>query len=76
MNEYQRHPPQIVHSEPRPAEYRQMIKDAARNIHLRTQATNLLLFYADQMNHFTPALELIERQTGIGAQDVWKVRHR
>ena len=76
MNEYQRHPPQIVHSEPRPADYRQMIKDAARNIHLRTQATNLLLFYADQANHFTPALKLIEREMGIASNKVSEVRQR
>ena len=76
MTDYLRSPPQIIHSEPRPAAYRQMIADAAKNIHLRRQAVTLLSFYADQANHFAPALELIERETGIGAQDVWKVRRR
>lgn len=74
MNEYQRHPPQIVHSEPRPADYRQMIEDAARNIHLRRQAAALLLFYAKQADHFTPALKLIERETGIARNKVSEVR--
>ena len=53
-----------------------MIMDAAQNIHLRRQATKLLLFYADQNNGFRPALKLIKRKTGIPENKVSEVRKR
>ena len=53
-----------------------MILDAARNIHLRKQATELLLFYADQANGFRPALKLIGKKTGLPTQDISKIRKR
>ena len=69
-------PPQILHSEPRPKNYRQMIQDAANNIHMRKQATSLLECYASHANTFRPAAKVITSQTGIGKQDIWKVRQR
>lgn len=72
----QRSPPQIIHSEPRPEAYRQMIEDASRNIHLRKQSSALLLCYASHANHFRPALELIEKQTGIAKNKVSEIRKR
>lgn len=69
-------PPQIIHSEPRPQEYRQMIEDAARNIHLRRQSASLLICYASHANRFRPALKLISEQTKIAPQDISKVRKR
>lgn len=69
-------PPQIIHSEPRPEAYRQMIEDAARNIHLRKQSTALLLCYASHANHFRPAMKIITAETGIAPQDISKVRQR
>ena len=72
--EWYKEPPQILHSEPRPAYYRQMIEDASRNIHLRRQAKTLLLFYANRSNSFRPSLKFIEQETGIPENKVSSVR--
>lgn len=69
-------PPEILHSEKRPACYRAMIEACAHNIHLRKQATALLMYYAGQANYFRPALATVEKATGIQQQDVSKVRKR
>ena len=71
-----KNPPQILHSEPRPENYRRMIHDAAHNIHMRKQATALLECYASHANTFRPAAKVITRQTGIAKQDISKVRKR
>ena len=76
QNECSGLPPQIIHSEPRPEAYRQMVKDAAHNIHLRGQSTALLLCYASHANHFRPAMKIITAKTGIAPQDISKVRRR
>ena len=67
-------PPQIQHSEPRPENYRAMVKDCAKNIHLRKQSTALLQYYANQANHFRPALATVEKETGIPANKVSEIR--
>ena len=69
-------PPQIHHSGHRPANWEQMIDDAAMNIHIRNQAVRLLKFYAQHKNGFRPALSLIEKATGIAANKVSEVRKR
>lgn len=69
-------PPRIIHSEKRPRCYLTMIDDCAKNIHLRKQATALLKFYAGYLDGFRPALAFIEKETGIHAEDVSKIRKR
>ena len=71
-----RKPPEILHSEKRPAHYRIMIDDCTRNIHLRKQAAALLMYYAEQANHFRPALATVEKATGIPQNKVSDVRKR
>ena len=51
-----------------------MIEDCARNIHLRSQATALLLYYAGQANHFHPALDTVAKATGIHSNKISEVR--
>ena len=69
-------PPQIHHSGHRPADWEQMIDDAAMNIHIRNQAVRLLKFYAQHKNGFRPALSLIEKTTGIASNKVSEIRKR
>lgn len=69
-------PPRIQHSEPRPQHYRAMIRDAAKNIHLRQQSTDLILCYASHADNFRPALKLITAQTGIPENKVSEIRKR
>ena len=69
-------PPQVLHSERRPDNYSQMIRDAARNIHMRKQAVALLEFYASHVNGFRPAAKFITAQTGIPANKIYEVRQR
>ncbi len=71
-----RQPPQILHSAPRPADYRERIRAAARNIHLRKQSIALLLCYAGHANTFRPAAETITRETGIAGNKISEVRKR
>ncbi len=74
--DWYKEPPQILHSEPRPANYQQMIEDAAHNIHLRKQSVSLLVCYASHANTFRPATKLITRQTGISSNKISEVRQR
>ena len=53
-----------------------MIIDAAKNIHLRKQATKLLLFYTDQAEGFSPVLALICARTGISKNKVSEIRKK
>ncbi|MDO5325210.1 MAG: hypothetical protein Q4G00_00685 [Clostridia bacterium] len=76
QNIYVHFAPRIIHSERRPCCFRQMILDAARNIHLRKQATNLLSFYAGLRHGYCPRLDEITKATGIARQDISKVRKR
>lgn len=74
--EWFREAPQIIHSEPCPGCCSQMIRDAAKNIHIRNQATALLECYASHATGFRPAAELITQQTGIAANKISEVRKK
>ena len=74
--EFENSPPKIIHSRSRPTLYRQMVTDAARNLHLRQQATALLSYYADQANGFRAALKTIEKHTKIPENKISDVRKR
>lgn len=67
-------PPAIHHEPPRPQQYCQMIKDAARNVKLPKSPTNLLALYADCEEGFRPALHFVEGKTGIGHDHVSRTR--
>ena len=66
-------PPRIKYSS-RPPYYRQMIKDATKNIRLSARASKLLTYYCNQANGFSPALKLIERETGIAPNKASEIR--
>lgn len=69
-------PPSIHHLPARPPNYAPMVKQAAANIHLRQQSTQLLLCYARQADGFKPAQGFIEKKTSIPAKKVSDVRAR
>ena len=75
-NVYVSNPPQIHHSGQKPDNWMRMIDDAAKNIHIRSQAVRLLKYYAQNENGFRPALSLIEKNTGIAANKVSEIRKR
>lgn len=66
-------PPRIEYSS-RPHYYRQMVKDAAKNVRLSARASALLTYYCNQASGFSPALKLIERETGIAPNKVSEIR--
>lgn len=53
-----------------------MIDDAAQNVRLKKQATALLQYYANQANHFRPALATVEKATGIPRNKISEIRKR
>ena len=74
--EYYTTPPQIIHTPYRPHGYMNLCQRCGRNLHLRSQATKLLCFYADQKDGFTPALKLIAKKTFIPENKIYEVRQR
>ena len=63
-----------MHIPERPTHYKQMAEKAAVNIHLRQQATRLLLLYAGQAEGFRPALAFIEANAKIPKNKVSEIR--
>lgn len=53
-----------------------IIDSACANLRLSGQAKRLLVFYADQADGFTPALEWIHQNTGLDRKDISKIRQQ
>lgn len=53
-----------------------MCRRCAENVHLRSQATRLLKYYASCADGFAPALLTVEQHTGISTNKVAEVRQR
>lgn len=67
-------PARIIHFPDRPTNYTQIAKRAARNVHLGKSATALLCFYAGCGEGFRPAMQVIERATGIRFNAISRTR--
>ena len=71
-------PPTVYHIDKpdiSPMQRQELAQAAANNVRLSARSTKLLLYYCNQANGFAPALELIERETGIARNKVSEIRH-
>lgn len=68
--------PAVYHSEQRPDNFAYIINDCAINIHMRSNATRLLTFYANQANGFAPSLAFINRETGLSVNKISELRQQ
>ena len=69
----ERRPPEVI-TKGRPRHFKEMVRDAAFAARLSGRAERLLQFYCSRSNRFTPALELIKRETGIAKNKVSEIR--